>query len=163
MNRIQIICLCLVIVAVTPLAYFYSQRPKTSTASIQSTEPSITLRGKLRLKLFPGPPEYGSIEEGDEADYVWIVELDEPSFLIALNAPENELSLDLADIVKRKDAHDLILCLDGNLERTCEEYKDQDVIVRGILFHAHTAHHYTPLLIDLEKIVQQYPASNPGN
>ncbi|MCB1107748.1 MAG: DUF4431 domain-containing protein [Chlamydiia bacterium] len=116
--------------------------------------------GKLRLKLFPGPPEYGSVEDGDEADYVWIVELDEPSFLIALNAPENELSLDLADIVRREDAHDLILCLDEDLERTCEEYKDQEVIVRGVLFHAHTAHHYTPLLIDLEKIVQTRPANS---
>ena|SRR3990167_9764511 len=156
MNRMQsIICLCLFIVTVVPLAYFYSQKSKTSIENIQSLEPSITLRGKLRLKLFPGPPEYGSVEEGDRADYVWIVELDEPSFLLALNVPENELSLDLADIVKRKDAHDLILCLDKKLERTCEEYKDQDVIVRGILFHAHTAHHYTPLLIDLKDILPE--------
>jgi len=141
------------------LAYFYSQRPKTPTQSIQSLEPSITLRGKLRLKLFPGPPEYGSIEEGDRADYVWTVELDESSFLFALNAPENELSLDLADIIKREDAHDLILCLDENLEGTCEKYKDQDVIVRGILFHAHTAHHYTPLLIDLKNILPEKAAN----
>lgn len=156
MNRIPLtICLCLVLVAAVPLAYFYSQRPKTPVENIQSSEPSITLRGKLRLRLFPGLPEYGSIEEGDEADYVWIVELDEPSFLIALNAPENKLSLDLTAIIKREDAHDLILCLDEKLERTCEEYKDQDVIVRGVLFHAHTAHHYTPLLIDLKDILPE--------
>lgn len=160
MNRIQsTICLCLVLVAAVPLAYFYSQRPKTPIENIQSSEPSITLRGKLRLKLFPGPPEYGSIEEGDRADYVWIVELDEPSFLLALNAPENELSLDLADIIKREDAHDLILCLDEKHERTCEEYKDRDVIVRGILFQAHTAHHYTSLLIDLKDILPEKAAS----
>ena len=160
MNRIQsTICLCLVIVTVVPLAYFYSQRPKIPTQNIQSLEPSITLRGKLRLKLFPGPPEYGSIEEGDRADYVWIVELDESSFLLALNAPENELSLDLADIIKREDAHDLILCLDEKLERTCEEYKDQDIVVRGILFHAHTAHHYTPLLIDLKDMLPEKTAN----
>lgn len=156
MNRIQpTICLCLIIITVVPLAYFYSQRPKTPATSIQSSEPSITLKGKLRLKLFPGPPEYGSIEEGDRADYTWIVELDEPSFLLALNAPESELSLDLADIIKREDAHDLILCLDEKHERTCEEYKDQDVIVRGILFHAHTAHHHIPLLIDLKDILPE--------
>ncbi len=160
MNRIQsTICICLVIVAAVPLAYFYSQKSKTPIASIQSFEPSITLRGKLRLKLFPGPPEYGSIKEGDRADYVWIVELDEPSFLLALNAPENELSLDLASILKREDAHDLILCLDEKLERTCEEFKDQDVIVRGILFHAHTAHHYTPLLIALKDILLEKAAN----
>ncbi|MCP5504215.1 MAG: DUF4431 domain-containing protein [Chlamydiales bacterium] len=28
-------------------------------------------------------------------------------------------------------------------------------MVRRVLFHAHTAHHYTPLLIDLEKVVQK--------
>lgn len=160
MNRIQsTICLCLVIVTVVPLAYFYSQRSKTPIENIQSSEPSITLKGKLRLKLFPGPPEYGSIEEGDRADYVWIVELDDPSFLIALNAPENELSLDLADIAEREDAHDLILCVRERLERACEEYKDQNVIVRGILFHAHTAHHYTPLLIDLKDILPEKTAN----
>ena len=156
MNRIHsTICLCLVIVTVVPLAYYYSQRLKTPIENIQSSEPSIILRGKLRLKLFPGPPEYGSIEEGDRADYVWIVELDDPSFLLALNAPENELSLDLAAIIKREDAHDLILCLNENFKSTCEEYKDQDVIVRGVLFHAHTAHHYTPLLIDLKDILPE--------
>lgn len=156
MNRLQsTLYLCLLIVAVVPLAYFYSQRTKAPIENIQSLEPSVTLRGKLRLKLFPGPPEYGSIEEGDRADYVWIIELDDPSFLITLNTPENELSLDLADIVRREDAHDLILCVSGNLERTCEEYIDQDVIIRGILFHAHTVHHYTPLLIDLKGILPQ--------
>lgn len=104
-------------------------------------------------------PEYGSIEDGDRADYVWIVELDDPSFLIVLNAPKNELSIDLADIAERENSHDLILCVSERLERACEEYKDQDVIVRGILFHAHTAHHYTPLLIDLKDILPEKAAN----
>ena len=60
--------------------------------------------------------------------------MDDPSFLIALDAPENELSLDLADIVEREDAHDLLLCVNKNLERACEEYKDQDALLGGFFF-----------------------------
>ncbi|QVL56591.1 MAG: DUF4431 domain-containing protein [Simkaniaceae bacterium] len=36
-------------------------------------------------------------------------------------------------------------------------------MVRGILFHAHTAHHYTPLLISLKEILQERPSNNSGN
>ena len=147
------VLLCFVIIILLSLAYFYSKRGKAPSEHIQTPEPITTLSGILHLKLFPGPPEYGSIEDGDEADYVWIVKLDDPSFLIALNAPETELSLDLVDIVKREDARDLILCVDEDDQKTCEEAQGQEVVVRGILFHRHTAHHYTPLLMDLQKIV----------
>jgi len=120
----------------------------------KAEEPLITLTGKLRLKLFPGPPEYSSIEDGDRADNCWIIELDDPSFLLALNVPDNELSLDLRDIVKRKDAYILTLCLNESHVSLCQQYKDQNVVVRGNLFHAHTAHQYTPMLLNLKQIIK---------
>lgn len=113
---------------------------------VNEIEPVITLRGKLKLKEFPD-----SIEYDDRTNY-WIVELDAPSFLLALNEPENELSLDLSEILKRKNASDLTLCFDQNQLEFFQQFQDRGVTVTGNLFHAHTAHHYTPLLLSLEQI-----------
>lgn len=155
MNRIypfllqSILFFCLAAAALVSSSYFFNVNFFQKTE-----EPLITLTGKLRLRLFPGPPEYSSIEEGDRADHCWIVELDDPSFLLALNVPDNELSLDLCDILMRKDAYILMLCLNDGHVSLCQQYKDQNVAVRGNLFHAHTAHHYTPMLLDLKQLVK---------
>ena len=149
MNRIysfllqSIIFFCLAATALVGSGYFLNV-----IFFQKAEEPLITLTGKLRLKLFPGPPEYSSIKDGDRADHCWIVELDDPSFLFALNTPYNELSHDLSDILYRKDAYMLTLCLNEDHVSLCQQYKDQNVAVRGVLFHAHTAHHYTPILLD---------------
>lgn len=118
----------------------------------KSSEPLVTLSGKLTLKLFPGPPEYSSIEDGDRADYCWVLELDRTSFLLALKTPVKELALDLADILKRADANGVMLGIDEEMGSNCSRHKDQQVAVKGSLFHAHTAHHYTPMLMEVKQI-----------
>lgn len=115
------------------------------------SEPLVTLKGKLKLQLFTGPPEYSSIENGDRIDHCWVLELDNSSFLLALNAPSNELSLDLGDVLRRSDANQVMLGR-SRMGDICPQYENQVVIVRGRLFHAHTIHHYTPLLMDMQEI-----------
>lgn len=117
-------------------------------------EPIITVSGTLHSKLFPGPPEYSCIENGDRKDYCWVLELDKPSFLLALNTPINELSLELSDILKRSDANQVIVILEKNMKNFSPEYENKNVIIQGHLFHAHTAHHYTPMLIQAKQILK---------
>ena len=63
-----------------------------------------------------------------------------------------ELSLELRDILKRSKPHTVMLTIDEQMESICQQLKQQDVIVKGHLFHAHTIHHYTPLLLDVKQI-----------
>jgi len=120
--------------------------PKSTLAnrddlSVNNTEQLVTLRGKLVLKLFPGPPEYSSVEEGDRADYCWLLELDQSSpFTLAqkISAVESAYG-------------EILLVLDEYTEHFCQKHRNETILSEGYLFPAHTAHHYTSLLMDVKR------------
>lgn len=114
----------------------------------------VTLSGKLDLKLFPGPPEYSSIEEGDRADYCWILQLDRPSFEIATTTPVVEPANDLNHILQKAHQNEILLSMDEDLENRCREYLEQEIVCVGLLFHAHTTHHYTPILMEVKNVMR---------
>ena len=111
------------------------------------SDPFVTLSGTLRLKLFPGPPEYSSVETGDRADFCWILDLDKESFILAVNTPVQELGLDFKDIIKRPNANEVFLFPDCNVDESFRKKNGQHISVSGYLFHAHTTHHYSPMLL----------------
>ena len=112
------------------------------------SDPFITLSGILQLKVFPGPPEYSSIENGDRADSCWVLELDKESFILALSAPvQSELALDCKDILKWHNASEVFLFPDFNVDESFRSKKGHHISISGYLFHAHTAHHYSPMLL----------------
>ncbi len=73
--------------------------------------------------------------------------------LLALNTPVKELGLDSKDILKWPNPGEVILVLDEEMEKFCRDYEHQQVSVEGHLFHAHTSHHYTPMLLDVKRIL----------
>ena len=109
----------------------------------------MNLAGKLLLTSFPGPPEYSSIKDGDRLNTCWLLELDEASFKLALMTPVPEPANFVRDILKRENPNVIMLGLDDDIQKYCSSYKDKEVTVSGYLYHAHTAHHYTPLLMDV--------------
>lgn len=143
---------CLFVLLFLARNYWFLRKEITSHQTYNSSK-QIVLSGKMSLKLFPGPPEYSSVDNGDREDYCWVLELDQPSFLLALNMPVDELSLSLDDIVRRADAKLVLISSDKKWRNICQQYKNQKVFVRGSLFHAHTAHHYTPMLIEADEII----------
>jgi hypothetical protein len=118
-------------------------------------ESLITISGILSRKQFPGPPEYSSIDDGDRVDHCWVLELDKTSFLLALNTPVKELGLDFRDILRWKNSSEVMLVLNDEVEKACRMYEGLRVYVVGYLFHAHTVHHYTPMLLDVKKVLDE--------
>ena len=112
----------------------------------------VTLKGKLILKLFPGPPEYYSIEDGDREDYCWLLQLDKTSFEIAKTTPVGEPAQDLDYIMKKSNPDEISLAIEKEMIDICNQHKGKKIVCEGYLFHAHTAHHYTPILMDVRKI-----------
>lgn len=106
----------------------------------------VTLKGKLILKLC-------SIEN-DPPMYCWFLEMDKSSFKIASTTPVWGYVLTLKEILKKPNWNEVQLGRDDETEDFCMKHKNQKVIVNGYLFHAHTAHHYAPFLMDIEKIYQ---------
>jgi hypothetical protein len=115
-------------------------------------EKLIVLKGKLILRLFPGPPEYTSIEKGDRADYCWMLHLTDESFRIATSTPVGEPCSDLKSILNWSNYNELHLGLEEDMNDFCCDHESKEITVQGVLFHAHTAHHYAPILMDVKKI-----------
>jgi len=118
-------------------------------------EKLVTLRGKLILNLYSGPPEYSSIEGGDRADYCWNLKLDQASFEIAITTPVHDPAEDLSHILEWSNHDEINLLVDDSLQDYLCKHYNKTVIVEGYLFHAHTAHHQTPILMDVMKFVSE--------
>ncbi len=130
------------VIFVAALFFFYFLKPR---------EKNITLQGTLTSKTYPGPPEYSSIPDGDRADDCWILKLDKESFEIV----KNMSMLELTNASSWPNPCEVTLCLSEEMKFFCNDNINQEIAVEGYLFHAHTAHHYTSVLIDVKKLSRQ--------
>ncbi|MFM5346283.1 hypothetical protein ACEUBQ_16650 [Aeromonas veronii] len=51
----------------------------------------VTLYGKVREEVYPGPPNYSSIDDGDKPQFYWILYTNEPISLVGRNMENDEL------------------------------------------------------------------------
>jgi hypothetical protein len=115
------------------------------------------LSGILISKVFPGPPNYDSIEDGDYPEEGWILKLDSGSkdILAASMRLDGSMGIDEIEIETEKS-------FDGDLQRCI----GRQVICRGILRDAESAHHHTPLLLSACRLLtvpqSQFQKENTG-
>jgi hypothetical protein len=139
---------------------FYIENEFSNESAIESflklsedaPEKLVVLKGKLILRLFPGPPEYTSIERGDRADYCWMLHVNEEFLKIATTTPVPEPCSDLKSIMEWSNHNEIYLSLEENMIDFCCDHESKEITTQGYLFHAHTAHHYSPILMDVKKI-----------
>ena len=94
--------------------------------------------GVLVRKVFPGPPNYDSVEDGDYPEVGWILRLDDQSKDILAA----RCSIDIKEIeIEAEKSLDL------------ERHIDHKVICQGVLRDAESAHHHTPILLSSAAIV----------
>jgi hypothetical protein len=110
-------------------------------------EPSVVhLVGRIERQTFPGPPNYSSTDQGDEHDVQWILHL---SNTVCVNGkPEEELNSEAESNVAEIQ---LVIANDGDRKRYAPLI-GKIVQVKGTLFHSHTAHHRTPVLVSVRSI-----------
>lgn len=108
---------------------------------LQYEPASVTLTGKVFLKVFPGRPNYESIKKGDEPEGAWLLRLAKPICVSAdkqndINEAENDVSL----------IH-LVLHRDKQFSQLRRLRKKGVVTFTGTLFHAITGHHHAKVLM----------------
>jgi len=116
-----------------------------STAAAQNCfgyGPTVTLTGKLHSRVFPGPPNYESIRQGDRKETALLLTLVKEicttgSDPLGIDVPEANLR-DI-QLVITNDAH----------WKVVHRLMGKRVIVTGTLFHAHTGHHITKVLAEV--------------
>ena len=107
--------------------------------------PTVWLTGTLRSHVFPGPPNYESIKQGDRKETAIILTLVAGACTTG-NDPQGfdvpETGVREMQLVVTKDAH----------WKTIRRLMGKRAIVSGTLFHAHTGHHRTKVLVDVANI-----------
>jgi hypothetical protein len=105
----------------------------------------VTLTGTLRSQVFPGPPNYESIKRGDRKETATILTL------VAHACTTDEDSQDFND-AETNIREVQLLVLNAAHWKIIRRLIGKRATVTGTLFHAHTGHHWTKVLIDVTTI-----------
>ncbi|MFZ2269487.1 MAG: DUF4431 domain-containing protein [Azonexus sp.] len=100
----------------------------------------ITLSGKVVLRTFFGPPNYGENPETDARETQALLQLDQP--LCTLASEER-------DEPAERNQRLVTLVPMGGL--SLKQYAGKHVSVQGSLYHADNGHHRTPVLIAIRQ------------
>jgi hypothetical protein len=118
------------------------ERSVTRRPCLEYEPATVRLTGVLRRTVFPGPPNYESVAEGDTPEQYWVLALSNP-ICVAANS-ESEFNVAESDV-----RHVQLILADY------AKYKHlvgRRVVVKGRLVHAITGHHHTAVLLQLEQM-----------
>jgi len=101
----------------------------------------VSVSGKVVLRIFFGPPNYGENPATDSREEQAILLLVRP-ICVDANPSDNDEA--------EKEQKEITLVPTHGLDLTGFEGKEVDV--EGKLFHANTGHHHTPVLIQIGRI-----------
>jgi len=109
-------------------------------------EEGVVLKGRVVLRTFYGPPNYGENPKTDAREKQALLKLDQPL-----------CTVESADVEEQAehDQREVTLVPFGKL--SLAPYAGKHVSVQGSLFHSSTGHHHTPILIEL----RQPPVAEP--
>lgn len=105
--------------------------------------PQIELAGRMERETFPGPPNYESIEAGDDPETYWILHLPTPVCAQAGDEPDEGQERNVTRV-------QLVLAPDHY--RSYRPMLGRHVIASGTLMQRLTGHHHTPLLLQVHSL-----------
>ena len=109
-------------------------------------EPSqVSFEATVRLDTVPGPPNFASIDDGDAPEEIVLLDLSAPICVAPDSAFElnaiAESNVTVLQAVLSASTKDLLSALIGRRVR-----------VSGRLFHSHTGHHRTRVLVNVDTL-----------
>lgn len=106
---------------------------------------TTTLYGKVRDEVFPGPPNYESINNGDKPLFYWILYVNEPISLIGRSIEDNQP-------YDKGNSCMFQLCLTENIYDERLDILGKYVKAEGEIFLGHTGYHNTKALLNVRSI-----------
>jgi Domain of unknown function (DUF4431) len=102
----------------------------------------VKLTGRIKIRTFPGPPNFESVKKGDTPEVAWVLHLAKP---ICVKA-DQENEFDVAE----NNVTDVQLALDSEHKEWRALARSHALVtVTGKLFHSHTGHHHTAVLMEV--------------
>jgi hypothetical protein len=106
-----------------------------------SYEPvEVTLTGKTSLKVFPGPPNYESVKQGDRPEPAWLLHLAKPICIKADPKNGDNLAMQNVSVIH-------LVLRDKQFKQHRNLRKKGAVKFTGRLFHSFTGHHHADVLM----------------
>lgn len=115
-------------------------REGAASACLPYQPASAAVAGTLSRETFPGKPNFKSIEQGDEPETFWYLNLAESQCTLA---PADSHLESLIDVRKVQ------LLIEPNQAATLAPLLGNTVYLTGKLIPAFTAHHHAPLLMQV--------------
>jgi hypothetical protein len=110
-----------------------------------SYEPAVvSLEGKLIVESKYGPPNYGENPKTDAKVRVLMLVLSRP--VSVRGNPQDALNTEQVEGIKRIQLNLF------NLKTPYEQFIGKRIFVNGTLFRAHTGHHYTKVIMDVQSL-----------
>ena len=120
--------------------------PSMAGACLEYEPATISLKGKLVRRTFPGPPNYESVASGDASETYWLLELERP---ICVNGKPNQ---DTPEADPAKDVREVQLMVAPEMYKTRRSLVGGLVVATGSLYHGISGHHHTEVLLDTKSL-----------
>lgn len=115
--------------------------PAVAASCLHYSGDVVTLTGKVKLRTFFGPPNYGETPDTDSRETQAILLLGKP-ICVEANSKDNENA--------EQDQREVTLVPLG--KENLKDYEGMQIMVQGTLYHAFNGHHHTPVLIEIKHI-----------
>lgn len=120
----------------------------------------VTLTGVVKYMIFPGPPNFFSVEKGDWEEPRWILEVDEPSLkrLVETQAsatPDNYLGEFIDTTIQANEPNANLVTLDSSFTGEPHNiglYRDKTVTIDAVIGVQLTRCH-TPFVVEIVKVM----------
>jgi len=120
------------------------QLPMTAEKEILEGQ-LVRLRGMVWREMFPGPPNYESIDDGDQAQPYWILNTNRKIEIFGK-------SMENGKPYSAGSSSRFQLMLEPSFYSNREYTVFSDVWVEGTVMIGHAGHHKTKALIDVQKL-----------
>lgn len=120
--------------------------PEPAQKCVAYEPETVSLSGTIKRHTFAGPPNYQSIAKGDQPEQVWVLHLVRPTCVSARGDQEEEKNVSDLQLVFTEAEKDY---------RRYRSFVGRRVTINGTLFHAHTGHHHTKVLLTVNRITRR--------
>jgi hypothetical protein len=127
-------------------SFFQNEDLEDSSLVLSEDEPEhlVSITGKLQLHMRSSDPE------NEVEGYLikcWILKLNSESFETACSTPAHG-SFQTPDSIRFSQNGDQMELTGDFDQKWLQQHLDQTVTIEGYLWHAHTGHHLTPVMIN---------------
>jgi hypothetical protein len=120
--------------------------------------PLTQIKGKLFHYVFPGPPNYESVEEGDTPDPRWVLKIDEDTYIRLVEMipmmhewyqpyiPEDEESSGGGDVIQLAEGE--------QIGKQFEKLQNKEVVLEGFIGGWPTGYCHTRFMFEVKNILE---------